>query len=159
MAYGNYAPFYRGGYFNPAQQPTVPQFQPMQDGGGNYQPQYQNGAQPNFQPSSDFIWVLNENEATAFQVMPNNTVVLWDKNAPTIYVKSVNAQGVPSMRILDFTERTQATQPANAPAVQFATLDAFNALRQEFEGVKRTLEQMQTKKPKKTEKTEVEDNE
>lgn len=39
------------------------------------------------QRTSDIIWVLNENEAMAYPVAPNNTVVLWDKNNPTIYVK------------------------------------------------------------------------
>ena len=63
-------------------------------------------------PYNDMIWVLGEVEATSYPVAPNSTVTLWDKNQPTIYVKSVNIQGVPSMRVLDFTERTaQTAQP------------------------------------------------
>ena len=65
---------------------------------------------PMMQPANDMIWVLGEVEATSYPVAPNNTVTLWDKNTPTIYIKSANAQGVPSMRILDFTERTQGAQ-------------------------------------------------
>ena len=38
MAYGNYAPFYRGGYFNPMQTPTMPQ---MAENQGQFMPQYQ----------------------------------------------------------------------------------------------------------------------
>ena len=71
-------------------------------------------AQPQVAPApyNDMIWVLGEVEATSYPVAPNSTVTLWDKNQPTIYVKSVNIQGVPSMRVLDFTERTaQAAQP------------------------------------------------
>lgn len=74
-------------------------------------PQY---TQPQAAPAqyNDMIWVLGEVEATSYPVAPNSTVTLWDKNQPTIYVKSVNIQGVPSTRILDFTERTaQAAQP------------------------------------------------
>src|SRR5574344_1626247 len=109
MAY--YAPFYRPTYYDPVQQSQM----------GQYNPQYQQPmAQPmqnaqmplQGQPTNDFLWVLNENEATSYPVAPNNTVTLWDKNLPTIYIKSVNAQGVPSMRVLDFVERTatSATQ-------------------------------------------------
>ena len=38
MAYGNYAPFYRGGYFNPMQTPTMPQ---MADNQGQFAQSYQ----------------------------------------------------------------------------------------------------------------------
>lgn len=146
MAYGNYAPFYRPGYFNP-----MTQYQPMQDNN-----QY---ITMNAQPQDGFLWVLNRNEADAYPVALNNSVILWDKNAPTIYVKSVNAQGIPSMRILDFTERTQTALAGNIPTAQFATLDAFNALRDELDGVKRVLEQIQTKKTiKNTKTTEVDEN-
>ena len=61
------------------------------------------------QPTNDMIWVLGQTEAESYLVAPNNSVVLWDKNNPTIYIKSVNAQGMPSMRVLDFTERNTDT--------------------------------------------------
>lgn len=114
MAYGNYAPFYRAGYFNPVQTPTIPQ---MADNQNQFAQPYQQPIQTNFAPNTqstnDMIWVLNENEATSYPVAPNNSVVLWDKSNPTIYVKSVNAQGMPSMRTLDFIERTETSH--NAP--------------------------------------------
>ena len=141
MAYGNYAPFYRGGFFNPMQTPTMPQ---MADNQGQFAQSYQTPMQTNSAPmpmqtqqTNDMIWVLNENEATSYPVAPNNSVVLWDKNNPTIYVKSVNTQGVPSMRILDFTERNDNTQnmTVNAPKThectcgdKFATKEQLNAL-------------------------------
>ena len=111
MAY--YAPFYRPTYYDPVQQSQM----------GQYNPQYpQQMAQPmqnaqmpmQGQPTNDFLWVLNENEATSYPVAPNNTVTLWDKNLPTIYIKSVNAQGVPSMRILDFTERSATASKSSS---------------------------------------------
>ena len=118
MAYGYNAPFMMSNYQRGMQQaqPIVqmpPQQMPMQMPDNQqfvptYQPQMQPMPQPIQQPSNDMmIWVLNESEATAYPVAPNNSVVLWDKSNPTIYVKSVNAQGVPSMRILDFNERTE----------------------------------------------------
>ena len=107
MAYGNYAPFYRGGYFNPMQTPTMPN---MAENQNQFAQPYQAPMQPQIittPPTNDMIWVLNENEATSYPVAYNNSVVLWDKSNPTIYIKSVNSQGVPSMRILDFTERVE----------------------------------------------------
>jgi hypothetical protein len=124
-------------------------------------PQYQNGAVPDMlgqfkgqyqqqimqQPivqqmqiptqTNDMIWVLNENEATSYPVAPNNSVVLWDKNEPIIYVKSVNNQGVPSMRILDFIERTAEGTKTPEKHVckcgdRFVTKEEFDALKGKF---------------------------
>lgn len=160
MAYPYYAPFYRPTYYEQGQNPNMGQFnqqyqQPMA------QPiqQMQNPAQP----TNDFLWVLNENEATSYPVAPNNTVTLWDKNLPTIYIKSVNAQGVPSMRVLDFVERTSATptQPVgtafNLPN-NFATLEQFNALKGDVEALRGKLDELKPKNTPKTKKTEVEDD-
>lgn len=105
MAYGNYAPFYRTGFFNPIQTPIMPNMAENQQYIPQYQQPMQTNIQPMAQPTNDMIWVLNENEATSYPVAPNNSVVLWDKSNPTIYVKSVNASGMPSMRVLDFAER------------------------------------------------------
>ena len=86
---------------------------------------------------NEMIWVLNENEATSYPVAPNNSVVLWDKSNPTVYVKSANAQGVPSIRILDFVERSDNGE--NEPkkhecscAGKFPTIEQFNALKAKF---------------------------
>ena len=97
--------------------------------------------------SEPVIWVLNENEAVSYPVAPNNSVVLWDKSNPTIYVKSANAQGVPSIRILDFVERSETAQKSPTTHVckckedyidkkQFAELEAkFNELSAKFESL------------------------
>ena len=160
MAY--YAPFYRPTYYDPVQQSQM----------GQYNPQFQqpmgqpmqNAQMPmQGQPTNDFLWVLNENEATSYPVAPNNTVTLWDKNLPTIYIKSVNAQGVPSMRILDFTERTSATppHPTGAPFIpnnNFVTIDSFNALKGDVEDLRGKLDELNDKPVAKSKKAEVENN-
>lgn len=153
MAYGNYAPFYRGGYFNPMQMPTMPN---MADGQNQYNPQYQTPAQPTPMPNpvtppaqatNDIIWVQGEAGAKAYLVAPNNTVTLWDSESPTIYIKTADISGVPSMRILDFTERT-----VNAPKTpvehvckcgdKFVTVEAFNALQSKFEELTARFEEI-----------------
>lgn len=159
MAY--YAPFYRPTYYDPVQQNPMGQFnQQFQQHMG--QPMQQAPMQT--QQTNDFLWVLNENEATSYPVAPNNTVTLWDKNLPTIYIKSVNAQGVPSMRVLDFVERTATspTQPVvtafNSPN-NFVTLDIFNALKGDVEALRGKLDELNAKPVAKTKKTEVENHE
>ena len=159
MAY--YAPFYRPTYYDPVQQPM-----------GQYNPQYpqqmaqqmQSAQMPiPGQPTSEFLWVLNENEATSYPVAPNNTVILWDKNLPTVYIKSVNAQGVPSMRVLDFTERTAMAQKQppvasfNSPN-NFVTIDSFNALEAKFAALEGKVEELRPKASAKTKKVEVEND-
>ena len=160
MAY--YAPFYRATYYDPVQQNPMGQFnqqfqQPI--------PQPMQNAQMPMpgQPTNDFLWVLNENEATSYPVAPNNTVILWDKNLPTVYIKSVNAQGVPSMRVLDFTERTATAQkqPVSAPfgsANNFVTLDSFNALEAKFAALEDKVDELRSKSSAKTKKAEVEND-
>ena len=118
MAYTPYyAPYYRPmNYYNP----SIPQDnQNMQNGQQFQQIPVQQPQQMTMQtpiqqmpmsqtaqmPSNDMLWVLNETEATSYPVAPNNSVTLWDKNKDTVYIKSVNMQGVPSMRILDYVER------------------------------------------------------
>ena len=157
-----YAPFYRPTYYDPVQQSQMGQFNPQfQQPMG--QPM-QNAQMPmQGQPTNDFLWVLNENEATSYPVAPNNTVILWDKNLPTVYIKSVNAQGVPSMRVLDFTERTAtaAKQPVSASfgsADNFVTLDSFNALEAKFAALEGKVDELRPKASAKTKKAEVEND-
>ena len=166
MAYGNYAPFYRGGFFNPMQTPTMPN---MADNQGQYAQPYQQPMQT--QQTNDMIWVLNENEATSYPVAPNNSVVLWDKNNPTIYVKSVNAQGMPSMRILDFKERNAdaSNSPVNAPKThectcgdKYATKEQINDLRYKIDDLTAKYEELSNpviEKPKTTAKKSKESEE
>ena len=173
MAYGNYAPFYRGGFFNPMQTPTMPQ---MADNQNQFAQPYQQPMQTNPAPmqtqqTNDMIWVLNENEATSYPVAPNNSVVLWDKNNPTIYVKSVNTQGMPSMRILDFVERNINTSNSQENANKthectcgdkYATKEQINDLRGKIDDLTAKYEELShpiVEKPKTTNKKSKESEE
>lgn len=167
--YNNYyAPFQRPiqapiGYYNP----SIPNGQEMQ----NFQPtpQYQQPTPPTAampaQTVSDMIWVLNETEAMAYPVAPNNSVTLWDKNNDTVYLKSANMQGVPSMRILDYKERT----PDNAPKTpqngaednsgKFVRVEAFDALQAKFDGLADELRELKAKTKARAAKKEASDDE
>lgn len=159
-----YAPYQRPtGYYNPSipQEMQSAQQMPMQ------QPQQM---QPNpiqmpmNQPYNDMIWVLSEIEAQSFPVAPNNSVTLWDKNKDTVYIKSVNMQGVPSIRILDYTERTDENAPKTHTehvcqcGKDFVRKDAFEALQSEINALRSELEELKAKpKTKLTKSAKMED--
>jgi len=107
---------------NQMQQPMQPVQAPTQP----IQPQ------PQQTETGGIIWVQGEAGAKAYLVAPGNTVQLWDSENQVIYLKSADMSGMPSMRVLDYTERTAAhkTPPVGpqAPQVQYVTLDEFNAL-------------------------------
>lgn len=57
------------------------------------------------QPQSPITWVQGPQQVEAFPVQYGGTVVLWDKEQPVIYIKSVDNFGNSSVQILDYTFR------------------------------------------------------
>ena len=171
MAYGNYAPFYRGGFFNPMQTPTMPQMAENQNQFAQpYQQTIQTNATPmpmQTQPTNDMLFVLNENEASAYPVAPNNSVVLWDKNNKTFYIKTANAQGIPSMQIYDFTERIEKAQNESTThkctcGDKYATKEQINDLKGKIDDLTAKYEELShpvIEKPKTTSKKTKESEE
>lgn len=88
-------------------------YQPMY-----YAPQYQPAQQTQTQQNSSIIWVQGEAGAKSYLVAPNSTVQLWDSEKQTIYLKSADGSGMPSMKVLDYTIRD--TTPVNAPVAASA---------------------------------------
>lgn len=120
MAYNNYFPAtYQPQYYYPQQQ--------MQ----------QQQAPVAAQPNNGIIWVQGEAGAKSYLVAPNNTVPLWDSEAQTIYLKSADASGMPSMKIVDYTIRDTAPVVPVKQGVAYATKDELEKLREE---VKKLME-------------------
>lgn len=152
--YGN--PYFpqQQGYFNSGAMPDMLNQQKMQY-------QQMPAQQPMAMHTDPMLWVLGQTEAESYPVAPNNTVTLWDKNQPTIYIKSANAQGVPSIRVLDFTERT-----ANAPKKpekhdckcgdKFATKEQLTALEGKYDEIMAIVEELKEKSVKKATKASEE---
>ena len=109
------------------------------------------------------IWVLSEGEAQSYPVAPNNSVILWDKNSDVVYIKSVNAQNVPSFRVLDYKERTADNAPKTPQkhecqcGSKFVSKEDFKALQSEFEALRSELEALKEKQKAKTVKKAVEE--
>lgn len=166
MAYPN---FYQGGYYPQYQNGAVPdmlnqfkgQYQQMPMQQPVQQIPMQNMPQPI--PSNDMIWVLSEGEAQSYPVAPNNSVILWDKNSDVVYIKSVNAQNVPSFRVLDYKERTADNTPKTPQKHEcqcgnkFVSKDDFKALQSEFEALRNELDELKAKSKAKTVKKAVEE--
>ena len=77
-----------------------------------YQPYPQQ--QPQQQQNTSPIWVQGEAGAKSFLIAPNSTVALWDSEAQVIYLKSADASGMPSMKVLDYTIRDLTAAPKTA---------------------------------------------
>ena len=92
-----------------------------------YQPVYPvQGTQYTQQTQNNgIIWVSGEAGAKAYMVAPNNTIQLWDSESQTIYLKSADASGMPSMKILDYTIREAKNSPNSAPVLTDDKLSAF----------------------------------
>jgi len=90
------------------------------------------------QNQGGIIWIQGENAAKSYLVAPNSTVVLFDSESQTIYLKSADSTGLPSMRILDYTIRDQKAHNGvfSNPVGNFATKDEMDALRAELEQIK-----------------------
>lgn len=113
-----------------------------------YYPQYSqmsptpmSGTSP--QQNNGMIWIQGIESAKAFQVAPNGTVVLFDTDEQVIYIKSADMQGRPSMRILDYTIRSDAPKTAqNALAgnnVDIPTRDDIKALQGQIDALKQQI--------------------
>ena len=150
--YGN--PYFpqQQGYYNNGAMPDMLNQQKMQ---------YQQMQQPMSMHNDPMLWVLGQTEAESYPVAPNNTVTLWDKNQPTIYIKSANAQGVPSIRVLDFTERT--VNGSKTPEKhdcqcgdKFATKEQLTALEGKISEITSVVDELKAKFAKKTTKASEE---
>lgn len=122
---------YNNGF--PMNYPQYPQQYPQQYQQPIPTPQQQMQQQP--QNVGGLIWVSGEAGAKAYLVAPNTTVQLWDSEANCVYLKSADATGMPSMKILDYTIR-EGEKPQNATLKSemnnYATKEDMAALKAEL---------------------------
>lgn len=103
---------------------------------------YQNPYYPQMIPqsgnnnNSNLIWVQGEAGAKSYLVAPNTTVQLWDSEAQVIYLKSADASGMPSMKVIDYTIRDSA--PTSKPiqqTVDYVTKSEFDTFKAEIQKI------------------------
>lgn len=134
--FNNYSTAYQNPYYQQQQmyqQPT--QNNAFQNVGNNAQ-------------NVGIIWVQGEAGAKSYLVAPNTTVQLWDSESQTIYLKSADASGMPSIKTLDYTIRTE-NQPIQAFSVddkQFISREEFDGLKGELDGLKSEINKLKPHK-------------
>ena len=101
----------------------------------------------NQQQNSFVQWVQGENAAKSFPVAPNTSVPLFDSEANVIYIKSADASGMPSIKILDYTVRDNAPKRAEtAPQMDFVTHNELADIQREIDSLKAKFERSGEKK-------------
>ena len=123
-----------------------PMPQPYADRLTQLQNQYQQTVnvpqmQPAQQVNQGLLWVSGEVGAKSYLVAPNSTVLLMDSDAQRFYLKSADNAGMPSLRIFEYSEITNApTTSVNAPNLDENVLNDKFVTREEYEGLKRQYE-------------------
>ena len=125
MAYYNgfpatYQPYYAQPYTNVQQQNQ------------NVQPSVQGGR----------IWVQGEAGAKSYLVAPNSTVDLWDSESPVIYIKSADASGMPTIKVLDYTVRDSNKTIAEVKTANYATNGDIEKINGEIEMLKTKISKL-----------------
>lgn len=133
---------------------TYPQYYPVYQQAPQPAPQPQQPAPSPQQPQSGIIWVQGEAGMKAYLVAPNTTVQLWDSEKQTIYLKSADASGMPSVKVLDYTIRDQATPAAPAvtpaaPVTDYATKSDIEALSGKLSRLRADLDELSARREKK----------
>lgn len=133
MAYNNYFPT---GY-----QPYPQMFQ-------------NNGVQQQSQQNNGIVWVQGLEGAKAYPVGAGQAVLLMDSDSNCLYLKSADQTGMPSLRIFDYTERTETPQkPQNLDMSVFLTKDDLQGYVTK-DDLKKAISDIQKEKKKKVKEDE-----
>lgn len=124
MAYNNFFPVGYQPYY-----PTQANAYPTQMNVGAIQPTQSNG----------IIWVQGEAGAKSYLVAPNQSVPLWDSEAQVIYIKSADASGMPSIKVIDYTIRDAG---GHAHDDSFATKEELDVLRRDLQDFRTKYEEL-----------------
>ena len=120
-----------------------PQVQPSVGQGQNTVVQPQNSV-----VQSGIIWVQGEAGAKSYLVAPNTTVQLWDSENQIIYLKSADASGMPSMKVIDYTIRGANSPVSDVPFNEdkFISKDEFNGLKSKIERLENEINKLKPHK-------------
>lgn len=123
------------------------------NGGYPYQQYYPQYQQSSYQQNNGIIWVQGEAGAKSYLVAPNTTVQLWDSESQCIYLKSADASGMPSMRVLEYTIRENSSdsslngfQKKSANAQAYATKDEIGRIEAELRSLRDELDNLSSSK-------------
>lgn len=108
-----------------------------------YPTNYYTGLNPNYQMSNNqqqnqqIIWVNGREEVDRFFVAANNVVALWDRNSPTIYLKSADVTGRTNLEVYDLIKRNpEVTSKAESST---PTREEFDSLKSKVDTLLKEL--------------------
>ena len=109
--------------------------------------------QPQPQQNNGIIWVQGEAGAKSYLVAPNTTVQLWDSESQVIYLKSADASGMPSIKVLHYTIRDSAPKHPTpvGPQIDYATKEDIGALQGELNKLRDEMTTLMNKEVPKNE--------
>ena len=93
------------------------------------------------QNQSGLNWIQGEQSAKSYLVAPNSSVVLFDSESQTIYIKSADASGMPSMKILDYSIRDISK---TVPAPISVESEAY-ATKKDIAGINEQIKELKSK--------------
>lgn len=139
--YNNYPVTYQSPYYQPLQLVNQPISQ---------QPQLMNQQQATAQmtpTTSNLIWVQGEAGAKSYLVAPNTTVQLWDSESQSIYLKSADASGMPSIKTLEYTIKNDNT-PLQATLIEeeYISREEFEDLKEKISSLSKEIDKMKMSK-------------
>ena len=81
---------------------------------------------PTFQqPQQSILWVQGIEGAKAYPVGAGNSVLLMDSDNQSMYIKSADQAGVPSLRVFEYKEVTGKKEEPKVDTKTFVTRDEF----------------------------------
>ena len=108
-----------------------------------YYPQMQQSNSFQNGTSSQLTWVQGEGAAKSYLVAPGCTVALFDNESQTIYIKSADASGMPSMRVLDYTFRDNVPQKTEIPPQSnYVTKEELSTIKEEISSLRAKFDDM-----------------
>lgn len=87
-----------------------------------YQMPQQTQPQAQSAPQNGIQWVQGIEGAKAFPVGAGQSALLMDSEESIFFIKTADQAGMPTLRVFDYSERTQTTP---APKVEYVTREEF----------------------------------
>ena len=101
--------------------------------------------QPQPMSNSALIWVQGEQAAKSYLTAPNTTIPLWDTEQQRIYLKSTDASGMPSIKVLEYTILETSGTARNAlsgsddKVINYATKTDLNGIYERLAALERNM--------------------
>lgn len=99
---------------------------------------------PTQQTQNNLIWVSGEAGAKAYLLAPNTTMPLWDSESQTIFLKSTDGSGMPTIKYLDYTVR-DSSQPTNNVVDSYVTKEEIADITAQLADLKRRMDNLSSR--------------